>query len=409
MLILTMILIALLWFSLLAFSNSTLDALKSSANYLGSERATTAAEGGLLYGLELLKADPTWRPKKTETKMKFTDEKFVLEIFEAKLSPVKIPSETLFIRSTGIARSGQKRKVGAVVKIGKASAGIFDYSLFGEDIFLSGGVRVSAFHAGTGQSLSGVANVGSNSVKSGSVRIDSAVVVDGTVSVGETANVTATTTSPGRTWGTDNAVWKNWNATTTGEFRLSKAVELPSVSIPASPSDAVNVSVDWRGADLKPGSYKNIVANGGGSARLAAGSYYFNTVDINGGATLAAAGSEPVVIFVREKLTISNGTMSNSSKLPRNLIFVLADNATVEITGGSNVYSLIYAPRSQVNLSGGSRLYGAVVGKNISMTGGFNFYYDVSLKENPPTIPGLSTGSSSGSGGGVSVLSWRRY
>lgn len=408
MLILSMMLMTLLWFSLLAFSNSTLQALKSSANYLGSERATTAAEAGLLYGLELIKADPEWRPKNSTIKMKYSDEKFLLEVFEAKASPVKIPSETLYMRSTGIARSGQKRIVAAVVKLGKATGGTFDYSLFGEDILLSGGVRVEAFDARTGNSVAGAANVGSNSVKKGSVRLDSGVSVDGTVSVGETANITATTSSPGRTWETDNAVWKNWNSTTKGELRLDKAVDLPIVSIPAAGSSAADISVNWKGADLTPGSYKNLTANGGGTARLAGGSYYFNKVDINGGATLAGAGSEPVVIFVREKLTISNGTMSNSSKLPRNLIFVMAPNASVEITGGSNVYSLIYAPGSNINLSGGSRLYGAAVGKNISMTGGFYFYYDVSLKADPPAVPGLTKGASSGSGG-LSVISWRRY
>lgn len=409
MLILAIVLMTLLWFSLLAFSNSTLQALKTSSNYLGSERATTAAEAGLLYGLDLLKADTKWRPTKSPVKMKYSEETFLLEVFEAKVSPTRIPTETLFVRSTGVARSGQKRIVAAVVKLGKTSGGSFDYSLFGEDILLSGGVRAEAFDARTGNAVPGAAHVGSNSVKKGSVRLDSGVTVDGVVSVGETANVTATTNTPGRTWETDNAVWKNWNTTTKGERRLDKAVELPLVSIPAAASNDVNISVNWQGADLKPGSYRNLTAAGGGTARLAGGAYYFSKVDINGGATLAGAGSEPVVIYVREKLTISNGTMSNSSRLPRNLIFVLAPNASVEITGGSSVYSLIYAPQSNITLSGGSRLYGAAVGKNISMTGGFTFYYDVSLREDPPTVPGLGTGGGSGSGGGLSVISWRRY
>ena len=410
MLILTLMLLTLLWFSLLIFSSSTLQALKTSANYLGSERASSTAEAGILYGIEMLKADPTWRPRGATTKMKYTDEKFRLDVYDATSAPEAIPSDTLYLRSVGQSRTGQKRTAVAVVKIGKAQGGLFDYAFFASDIDTSGGVRVDAFNPLTGKTVSGAGNLATNSTNAGAVRLNSGVIVDGNITVGVKGNVTDTTSSPGRTWGTNNVVWKNWNATTTGESTFESAQEYPTVSIPEGSKKDTSVNVNWKGDTLSPGYYDTINASGGGVATLQGGSYYLDTLNISGGASLAGSGTEPVVLYVRDKVQISNGTTSNISRLPRNLVIILADGASLNITGGSTVYAMVYGPGADVKLSGGSRLYGAVVGDTINMTGGFTMTYDVTLLDDPPKVTGLS-GSSSGSsgGGGVSIVSRRRY
>lgn len=410
MLVLTLMLLTLLWFSLLIFSSSTLQALKTSANYLGSERASSTAEAGILYGIEMLKADPAWRPKGATTKMKYTDEKFRLDVYDAASAPEAIPSDALYLRSVGQSRTGQKRTAVAVVKIGTAQGGVFDYAFVGKDIDLNGGVRVDAYNSLTGRSVAGGADVATTSKEEGAMKLNSGVVVDGVAWAPPNANVTSTTSSPGRTWGTDNVIWKNWSAITVGEKNLSKALDLPAVQVPAKSKGDDDVKVNWKGAELSPGSYADLKMSGGGVAKLAAGSYYFDSVDIAGGATLSVPDTEPVVIYIRGELKISNGTTSNNSRLPRNLIFVLDPDADVSITGGSQVYGLIYAPKSEVKVTGGSRIFGAIISEELQLSGGPTLSYDVNLRDNPPKIAGLS-GSSSGSsgGGGVSIVSQRRY
>lgn len=410
MLILALMLLTLLWFSLLIFSSSTLQALKTSANYLGSERASSTAEAGILYGIEMLKADPTWRPKGATTKMKYTDEKFRLDVYDAASAPEAVPSDALYLRCIGQSRTGQKRTAVAVVKLGKAKSGLFDYAFVGKDIDLNGGVRVDAYNSLTGRAVSGGADVATTSKEEGAMKLNSGVVVDGVAWAPPNANVTSTTNSAGRTWGTDNVIWKNWSAITAGEKNLSNALDLPVVQVPAKSKGDDDVKVTWKGADLKPGSFADLKMSGGGVAKLAAGSYYFDSVEIAGGATLSVPDTEPVVIYIRGELKISNGTTSNSSRLPRNLIFVVDPDADVSITGGSQVYGLIYAPKSEVKVTGGSRIFGAIISEELQLSGGPTLSYDVTLRDNPPKIAGLSgTGGGSGSGGTLSVLSRRRY
>lgn len=408
MLVLTMLLLTLLWFTVLMFSRSTIQALRGSNNYLGSERASAAAEAGVLYAVGMLKADSTWRPKAgTAVKLKYSDESFRLWLFESTSAPEKIPSGALYIRSVGSARSGQTRTMASVVKVETATDSPFDYGLFTQTLQVSGGSFIQAFNSKTGLVVSKAAEIATNSTARGSIRLDSGVFVDGTVVAGKGADITSSTNFLGRTWDTNNAIWKNWNVTTTGEKTLQNPIDVPPVQIPAGSSKDPSINVDWRGADLKPGSYKELKAGGGGSARMATGAYYFDTVNISGGATMAAQGSEPVIIYVRDKVNISGGTLSNASRLPRNLIFILGPSAELNISGGSTLYASVYAPQAKVKISGASRLYGSLVGGDTELSGSGMLFHDITLKSDPPAISGL--GGSSGSGGGLSVLSWRRF
>lgn len=406
MLVLTMMLIGLVWFAMLAFSNSTLYALRGSSNYLGSERAAAAAESGLVYAVAELKKDADWEPRDSYYKLKQTEDRFRLEFFDIGRSPLVVPDDCVLVRSTGVSRSGRSRRAAAVIKVGKGGGTLFDYALFGDGITSNGGIRIDAFDSRTGNRVLGAADIATNSIEKGSIRLNSSALVDGTVWAGEGGNIDDTTQFPGRTWGTDNVVWKNWSVTTEGEKQLAGQVELPEVDIPDGSKKDEKIKLNWKGGQVEPGMYEELQATSTGVAELTPGQYYFDSVKLSGSASLAVAGDQPAIIYVRDKLQITGGSLSNSSKTPRNLIFVLGPGADVNIAGGAEAYAVFYGPKAEIKITGGSRVYGAAVAEEINLSGGPSFTYDVSLRDLPPAIPGLKGG---GSGGAVSVVSWRRY
>ena len=49
----------------------------------------------------------------------------------------------------------------------------------------------------------------------------------------------------------------------------------------------------------------------------------------------------------------------------------------VALSGGSGAYLTVYAPGTGVTLSGGSPLFGALLGKTLTVSGGAAIHYDV--------------------------------
>jgi hypothetical protein len=85
------------------------------------------------------------------------------------------------------------------------------------------------------------------------------------------------------------------------------------------PSDAL-VGVEHAARSLPPGSYSSLLVPAGTKARLAAGSYFFESLVVErDGALEIANGSEPVYVWVRRNLTIA-GKMWEYSSLPSTLI-----------------------------------------------------------------------------------------
>lgn len=404
MLVMTMMLLALIWFALLAFSGTTLHALRNSANFLGSERAAAAAEAGLVYGIAELQNDSDWQTTDPLYKLSHVEEKFRLELLPAHRSPLEIPEDSFLLKSTGISRTGQTRVATAVIRVEDSGGGLFDYAIFADSIKTSGGVSVEAFDSATGRKAKGEADIATNSEERGSVRLNGGVTVDGIAWVGEEGRVGD---DDGRTWGSRNVVWKNGSSTTLGERQLADELEFPEIEVPEGSKKDESVKVNANKSEsVEPGRYKDLKLSGSGVAELAAGTYVFDSVSVGGAASLSVSGDGPVVIYVRDELKITGGTLSNGSKTPRNLIFLLGEDAKVKISGGSEVYAVLYGPESTMKITGGSRVYGAAVAEEISLSGGPHFVYDLNLKEKPPSIPGVKGGSG---GSGVSVLSWRRY
>lgn len=116
-----------------------------------------------------------------------------------------------------------------------------------------------------------------------------------------------------------------------------------------------------------------------GSATIVAGAYNFNNVTLSGGSTLNTTGA--VVIHVAGILNANGGSMANNSNQAGNLQFVSSYTGSqgVTISGGSQAYFSVYAPGTDVTLSGTSPLYGALIGKTLTISGASAVHLDLAL------------------------------
>ncbi len=131
----------------------------------------------------------------------------------------------------------------------------------------------------------------------------------------------------------------------------------------------------------------DLTISGGNTATLADGAYCLHNITLSGGSTLRVNG--PVAINLTGQLNTSGGSVSNTTYLPANLQISTSytGNNGVTLSGGSSAYLTVYAPGTSVTLSGGSPLFGALLGKTLTVTGNSVIHYDIRLRDtSPPNI-----------------------
>jgi hypothetical protein len=128
----------------------------------------------------------------------------------------------------------------------------------------------------------------------------------------------------------------------------------------------------------KPGE---LVMGGGIYVKLEPGTYCFGDVTASGGSTVKVVGH--TVLTVNGPFTLSGGGLANSTGDPQNLQLISTygndageTHTGVTLSGSSDAYMTVYAPSTDVLISGGGSILGAVMGKQLSMTGGSDIHYD---------------------------------
>jgi hypothetical protein len=125
----------------------------------------------------------------------------------------------------------------------------------------------------------------------------------------------------------------------------------------------------------------DLTVNGGKTATLAAGTYCFHGLTLAGGATLAVAG--PVTIRLTGVLSLTGGSRLNPTGPPASLQLAssYAGPGGVSVGGASSTASLsVYAPRNDITVSDGAVVYGALLGKTLTVSGaGSAVHYDVEV------------------------------
>jgi hypothetical protein len=124
----------------------------------------------------------------------------------------------------------------------------------------------------------------------------------------------------------------------------------------------------------------NFLLDGNKNLELSPGTYYFRDFTLAGQAVLNISGPEPTRIYVTGNLYRGgNVIVNNSTQTPVNLQIFMT-GGTAEVTSGNDFHGVIYAPNTAVTIDGNSDLYGAVVGKTLTITGSGAGHYDESLE-----------------------------
>jgi hypothetical protein len=405
-LLLALGLLGVLWFVVLGFSNASVRSVRQARHVVEVEQAQWSAEAGLRLAVQALLKDTTYTPPTAWTSMAHGAETYQVVLYKEAKSPVPIPADCVYLVCTGKTKTGTSRKMAVVVKLGtKATAqSLLNFSVFANDLSLSGGCRIDSFDSTVGASIRGsLANVATNSVLAGAISLAGGSWIQGTIQVG-VGGQTGTARPSRPTTKTANVVWKDWSCWSLDESAMTSALEFPRVAAPTAGTKDVNVN--WAGAEVKAGSYRDLTASGGGEVKLPGGTYVFRSLKLTGGAKLSFKGtaSTPAIVYITETLDLSGGTLYNTTLAPKNVTFMLAKDVTAKMTGGAQAFAVVYGPEADFTLQGGTDLYGAIVGRTVTLNSGASIHYDTNLSKSPPSV--LTTTSTTSSS--TTVLSWQR-
>jgi hypothetical protein len=147
----------------------------------------------------------------------------------------------------------------------------------------------------------------------------------------------------------------------------------------------------------------DVVMNSNSTVELHAGIYEMNSFTQNGNATLVVK-SGPVIIKVAGQgvntaIKINGGGVANETYIPQNLQFIYGGDKDVILNGGEKTSALFYMPNASAKFAGQADVYGAVVAKYLTETGGAEIHYDRRLQTS-----GLMAGNHM-----MSAFTWKTY
>ena len=126
--------------------------------------------------------------------------------------------------------------------------------------------------------------------------------------------------------------------------------------------------------------------SGGDHADLPPGTYYFSKFTLSGGSWVVISG--PTKIYTTSDFTLSGGSLANTTQIPANLQ-IYPMGAKCVISGGSDLYAVVFAPTAKVERSGESHYFGSIVGYELVLSGSGGVHADRHLirtwwAEGPP-------------------------
>lgn len=171
------------------------------------------------------------------------------------------------------------------------------------------------------------------------------------------------------------------NSATVGGTRTNNALApvmtLPSVPAcgpPYSPNTGISGTYSYNA------STGDLTLSGVNIATLANGNYCFHNVTLGNSSQLKVNG--PVVIKLTGTLNTSGATsLNNTTQIPNNLRILSSYSGSngVVLGNSANIYSVIYAPNTALNISGAAPLFGTAAAKSITLGGSGAIHYDTAL------------------------------
>jgi len=278
----------------------------------------------------------------------------------------------------------------AVVIATFSLTGPFNYGVFGDiGAAISGNGKIDSYNSSVGpytwatHSTNG--DVGTNATGAGVISLSGNTLVYGDVEVGVEGDP-------------DTGITTMGNAAVIGQ---KLAEDEPKDMTPLTlPGGGASIGA-WNSGTLNSGTYS---LSGIGISGHAVGQINGDVIlSVTGNITISGHGQLLILaggsltIYVSGNVIISgNGGIINNTFHPENLqIYGTSTCASIAISGNSDIYGAIHAPKAAVAISGNGDIYGSVIGRSVSISGNGNIHYDEVLRN-----VGLSSD--------LKLLSWKQ-
>lgn len=221
--------------------------------------------------------------------------------------------------------------------------------------------------------------IGTNSINSDAIVLNSGVQVDGDVVIG--------------VGGDTNTVIKDLGATTDSKYPMPTASEFPTVSAPAliGPDSEIKVktgemTLGSGGNYPSTGRFSGISLGQGAQLRVIGDCTLYITGDVDMG-----QDSEIILDNSKDaKLTIyldgdwisdnSSGINNQGETFDFRLYGTSTDSQEINLKAKSEMIGIVYAPNADITIFSGGDIYGSFVANNFELKNPANFFYDVALK-----------------------------
>jgi hypothetical protein len=268
---------------------------------------------------------------------------------------------------------------------------LFNYAILtAENISIGGNASIDSYDSSLGPY--GGANINQNGDIVTNSDDDSAITIYGSADV----NGDAIT-------GPDGTVSVGGSATLSGSTDDTAEVLMPSVTVPDSLKNLgsqgdISIDQEEDSLVLSVGDYKYDSLDLSGKGTLTLGNpgesgeinIYFTqdpSITTSGQSEIIVSDNIKVNIYFEGNVSISGQGVTNENGDPSDLVFYGTDNvANISLSGIGTFYGAFYAPDADYfDISGNSAIYGAVVGKNVTVTGSAAIHYDEQLQNDSPT------------------------
>lgn len=375
-----------------------------------SKRAVFAAEAGISRAMQELGENSAWTTGYTDQEMTNSEDTYTVKVFNNASGAATItadngaavPPGMVYLLATGTSREGRTDRAVGVLLVGSGGGPAFPYAIWGEDGIVGNGghLRTDSYNSNEGsyedtkQDSGG--DLGTNFPSEGDDVSGPGLTLHGTgneingaVDVGHLGQAGAPTISaPSGSYNPDAVT----------------VLETPKIFPPILPEQVPNLTAatapDFAKGDntLEPDkNYGDVDIQSGRNVTLSPGTYVFHNLDVQAELKVEEG---PVIIYITGRLKVfGQGEINNATQAAPNLRFYCSsDVEDVVVTGGSQAAFALYAPSSDISVNGGGDVYGAIIGKSVTMNGGGAVHYDLALND-----------IDDGGGGGLSeVVLWQR-
>ena len=141
-------------------------------------------------------------------------------------------------------------------------------------------------------------------------------------------------------------------------------------------NDNLTIGLTTKGNDPFDGDPWNLYVTGNDSLTLAPGTYYFDSLLIDGQAWLGISG--PTELYVAGDVIATGGGILNPTQIPENLK-IYSTGTLCQITGGAGFHGAVIAPDSTIEFFGTSDIFGVVMGRTLDFDGNARIHVEESL------------------------------